>query len=220
MADGNTMICFYKILGVSVRASQEEIRKAFRSLALRWHPDRNPHDPRAAERFRDALDAYETLIDPKKRGQYDRIQGYKKANGGTRLRRHRGKAGNGDSYRDVLKDFFGFDAVHLRQEREYDLRFDLQVLRSALTQGTYEQIDYKRWVYCGKCIVNGRRVAVRSCEDCRGKGEIEEACSLRIWIPAGSVQGTRLRFPGAGDRLTPNAPAGDLVILLHVVEGG
>jgi molecular chaperone DnaJ len=219
IVNGNMMICYYKILGVSVRASQEEIKSAFRMLAMRWHPDRNPGNSGAAEHFRSALEAYETLIDPQKRRQYDKLRGKKKSNGGSRRYGYKVKREPDDFSRQVIKDIFGIHLKHFRQESGYDLRFDLQVPRSALAMGTHEQIDYKRWVFCRQCMGNGHRLPVRSCEGCRGNGEMEEACCLRIWVPAGSEQGTRLRFSGAGDRLTPNSPAGDLVVLLHVVEG-
>ena len=76
--------CYYTILGVSVRATQEEIKRAFRMLALRWHPDCNPQDPLAAERFMEVLDAYENLIDPSKRGRYDKGRRYVKPRAKTR----------------------------------------------------------------------------------------------------------------------------------------
>jgi molecular chaperone DnaJ len=214
------MVSFYKVLGVSVRASQEEIKSAFRMLAMRWHPDRNCGDPDAADRFRKALEAYETLVDPEKRGQYDRSRRKRngKSNGGSRRREQEVPGEADDFYREVLKDAFGIDIELFRQDRGYDLRFDLQVPRSALAAGTYEQIFYKRWVFCSRCNGDGRKRTVRSCSSCNGNGEMEEDCSLRVWVPAGSEQGARLRFSGAGDRLTPNRPPGDLVILLHVVE--
>ncbi len=74
--NGWEMICYYKILGISIRASQDEIKKAFRMLAFRFHPDMNPADPDAARRFREVLKAYETLVDPRLRGKYDSLRGY------------------------------------------------------------------------------------------------------------------------------------------------
>jgi DnaJ-class molecular chaperone len=65
---------FYRVLGVGPEATEEEIRKAYRQLALRWHPDRNPEDPQAADRFKEISEAYAILIDPAKRSEYDRIR--------------------------------------------------------------------------------------------------------------------------------------------------
>ncbi len=80
-------------------------------LALRWHPDRNPHDPVAAERFREALDAYENLIDPSRRGRYDQVRRHKGSR--TRTRRHERRPGpqRASSYtvEEILSELFGFD---------------------------------------------------------------------------------------------------------------
>ncbi len=213
--------CYYEILGVSVKASQEEIKRAFRMLAMRWHPDRNPRDAAAAKNFREALEAYEVLVDPSRRGQYDRMRGYGRSRG--RSARHTTGQARKDgrqppTFRDIMEEAFGIKYEETRDSSLYDLRFDLQVPRSALAQGSFEQIDYERWVFCGGCMGNGCRTPSRHCERCRGNGELPEGRSLRIWIPAGSEHGSRIRVPGAGDWLQPGMPAGDLVIMLHIVD--
>ena len=71
--------CYYKTLGISVRASHQEIRSAFRYLAMKLHPDRNPGNAMAAERFREVRKAYEILKDPAARRKYDRVRGYRKS---------------------------------------------------------------------------------------------------------------------------------------------
>jgi len=211
--------CYYKILGVSVQASQEEIKRAFRMLAFRWHPDRNPHDDLAAERFREALLAYETLVDPLLRGKYDRANGHSR----SRQKRQRSsrafKESPRSTYREILEGLFG-----IRLDRgaadyhSYDLRFDLQVPRSAVSSGVQERIDYCRSVYCPQCMTPGRRAPRKTCGACLGSGEVEEVCSVHLWIPPGSEHGTRLRVSGGGDRVHPGRPPGDLVIFLHVVD--
>jgi molecular chaperone DnaJ len=212
--------CYYKILGVSVRASQEQIKKAFRELAFRLHPDRNPRNSSAAEQFRRILEAYEILTNPAMRNDYDRRRGLA-VKGGADARN--GKAECRNSPRDeILREFFGvsLDTPGVRGARNGDLRFDLQVSRSAAETGSYEWIDYHRLVYCRECRGkqrNGEKAA-ETCRQCRGDGELEEKCSLRIRIPAGSRQGTRLRIPAGGDQLQPGDPAGDLVIFIHLVE--
>lgn len=212
--------CFYKILGVSVRASQEEIRKAFRLLAFRWHPDHNPQDPAAAERFREVLQAYETLVDPTLRRKYDKVNGH----GISREKRPRSSCSfqkaPPSTYEEILEGLFG---IHLdRSSREYhayDLRFDLQVPRSALSiGGMHEHIDYCRSVYCPRCMAYAPKGPDKTCPVCSGSGEVEEVCSVHIWIPPGSEGGTRLRVAGGGDRVHPGRPPGDLVIFLHVVD--
>ena len=216
--------CYYRVLGISVRAGEDEIKRAFRLLALRWHPDRNPDDPFAAERFREALEAYENLIDPTKRGRYDKARRYPGAKTRTRHRKRRPGSGSprAASYtlEEILSELFGVDFSHPKQHRRNDLRFDLQIPRSAAVEGTHEEIVFHRSVFCRMCLGNGSRTPASGCMDCHGRGELEESCSLKIWIPAGSQQGTRLRIRGEGDRSSPQVPAGDLVICLHIFEGG
>lgn len=211
------MSCYYKILGVSSRASQEEIRRAFRLLALRCHPDRNPDDPRAGDHFRAALEAYETLIDPVKRHRYDGLNGYTQRSNGRGQKNHAASQGHAAPLEEVLKEAFGIE-YGFRQRIVNDLRFDLQVPSNVLREGTYECIDYARLVFCGECMGNGRKSPVLFCEKCQGDGEFEERCSLHVWIPAGSVPGSRLRISGVGDQPSPGSRPGDLVILLHAAD--
>lgn len=212
------MTCYYKILGVSAKASQEEIKRAFRLLALRCHPDRNPGDPHAGRNFVEALEAYETLIDPLKRCNYDKLRGYSNNGNGARKKNTAGSQGSRSSLQEAMKEAFGIEFTGVKQRTINDLRFDLQVRRSALSDGAYELIDYSKLVFCCECMGNGRRTPRRSCKKCNGDGEVEESCSLRIWIPAGSEQGSRFRIPGAGDQPLPWSRAGDLVILLHIAD--
>ncbi len=223
------MSCYYKILGISVGASQEEVKKAFRLLALRWHPDRNPNDPTATERFKQALEAYETLVNPSKRRNYDSVRGYGR---NTRKKRRSSRrasdawdSGNGNSretgdvsFEEVLRDAFGVRKENSFRDGRNDLRFDLQVFRSSVVNGVHETVDYTRSVYCGDCWHNGRSAPRPSCKKCHGLGEIEEACSVNVWVPPSSEQGTRLRISGAGDQPAPGMAPGDLVILLHIVD--
>ncbi len=212
--------CYYKILGVSFRASQEEIKRAFRMLALRWHPDCNPHDPLAAERFRDALEAYENLVDPSKRGRYDKVRRYGKPTAKARSYSRRSRANKPPSVtvEEILQEIFGVaGSFYPKEQRRTDLRFDLQISQSAAIEGIHEQIVFQRLVFCQACMGNGRKALSAPCAKCNGRGEFEESCSLDIWVPAGSRQGTRLRIVGVGDRQSPSAPPGDLIVCLHVV---
>ncbi len=131
-------------------------------LALRWHPDRNPQDAFAAERFREALDAYENLIDPSRRGHYDQVRRHKGSRTKTRHHERRPGAQRVSSYtvEEILSELFGFDTHHARQHRRNDLRFDLQIPRSAAVHGTLEEIIFHRWVFCRACMGNGNRTAV------------------------------------------------------------
>ena len=211
--------CYYKILGIQVRATQEEIRSAFRYLAMKFHPDRNPGNPGAAERFREVRRAYETLKDPASRGKYDRQRGYKRSkrtvseSSWTDIHSEGGEA---SSFDEIFQDLFGIGKREVRTSQICDLRFDLQVSRGALSNGgCHEEISYARAVFCRHCN-NGRRRPV--CQLCGGSGEYEETCSLRVWIPAEIADGTRIRVAGAGDFLFPALSPGDLILLVQIVE--
>lgn len=211
--------CFYTILGVPIRATQEEIKKAFRLLALRWHPDRNSSDSGSAERFKEVLEAYETLVDPGRRRQYDRVRGY-----GRQVRSKRGSSGvasrgGSDSLRDLVQEAFGIQFEGPRQQKRNDLRFDLQVSRGALSEGTLESIEFHRWMFCEDCAGKGHRARRGTCGRCKGDGGREECVSLLIRIPGGSEDGDRVRISGMGDRVSPGVAPGDLVVLLHAFDG-
>ena len=212
--------CYYKTLGISVRASQEEIRSAFRYLAMKLHPDRNPGNPGAAERFREVRAAYDTLKDPAARGKYDRIRGYRKSkqiysdSSWTDIHYEGGEA---SSFEEIFQDVFGIGKRQVRAIHGCDLRFDLQIARSSVLNGGFHQeISYVRMVYCRHCNNGARR---SGCRLCGGVGEREEACSLRVWIPGEIESGTRIRVAGAGDAVSPAAAPGDLILLVQIVEG-
>lgn len=218
-AGARSKTCYYKTLGISIRASQEEIRSAFRYLAMKLHPDRNPGNPKAAERFREVRKAYETLKDPASRGRYDRTRGYRKLKerfSDSAWTDIHSEGGEASSFDEIFQDLFGIGKRQIRTAHGSDLRFDLQISRSSLRNGgLHEEINYVRMVSC-QCSNGARR---SGCRLCGGIGEIEESCSLRVWIPAGIANGTRIRVSGAGDAVAPKATAGDLVLMVHIIEG-
>jgi molecular chaperone DnaJ len=218
-AGGKT--CYYKILGISVRATQDQIRSAFRYLAMKLHPDRNPGNAKAAERFREVRTAYETLKDPASRGKYDRKRGYpksrQKSSYGSSWTDMHEAGGEASSFDEIFQDVFGMARPQPRTERGCDLRFDIQVPRSSLGNGGFhEEISYERVVFCRNCN-NGARKS--GCRSCGGIGESEEVCTLRIWIPGGIQDGMRIRVAGGGDARIPGIPPGDLVLLVNIIEG-
>jgi molecular chaperone DnaJ len=213
--------CYYQILGVSVRATADEIKRSFRLLALRFHPDRNPQDPETVERFRQALEAYETLVDPNRRRKYDRRRGFLKSKVRT-ARTGLDDEGNGSetaSPRDIFEEYFG---VRVSQRRAFDgipdLRFDLQVARSAMGVESVHQVEYVREVFCAAChgcgAIKGRTV----CVSCEGTGRTEQRMSVCVTLPSACGNGARVRVAGAGDRAR-GLPPGDLVVYVQVVEG-
>ncbi|RME96344.1 MAG: molecular chaperone DnaJ, partial [Alphaproteobacteria bacterium] len=120
--------CYYKILGVSIDSGQEEIKTAFRRLALRWHPDRHPQDDAANERFRRILEAYENLVDGKRRRRYDRLKGYDRIRRGAESSGFSTGAEAAVDYISILEEAFGID-IGRRSYRPCgpDVLFELQL---------------------------------------------------------------------------------------------
>lgn len=213
--------CYYKILGVSIRATEEQIRRSFRALALKYHPDRNPRNPEAPARFREAVEAYENLIDESKRDHYDRTRGFSRKKERARFRRDAAEDENLErsTCEEILEELFGVRPDGRREmDPAYDLRFDLQLPFEALRDGAEEEITFSRAVFCPICA-DGRTTQERGeCKVCGGTGEVVEMCSVTVSIPSGLRHGSRLRLRGWGDRTKPGYAPGDLVILIHVVD--
>lgn len=210
--------CYYSILGVSIKASQDEIKGAFRRQALRWHPDVNPGCADVAEKFRRIRDAYEVLSDPEKRRLYDLQRGYGDRGNGTRKYVFYWSWDMGEAVSEVLHDILGGAPRHETFQPRVDLRFDLHVPRHRAAQGTREKITYERSVFCPECADNGQARMAHGCVRCGGTGEILEPCSVTVVVPAGCVDEMRVRIPAAGDRPHPGVPAGDLVVVCHVID--
>lgn len=210
--------CYYSILGVSTKASQEEIKGAFRRQALRWHPDVNPGCSGGAERFRLIRDAYEVLSDPEKRKLYDLQHGYGDRARGSRKFAFQWSWGMGEAVSEVLHDILGGAPRHEAFQPRVDLRFDLQIPKHKAALGTHEKISYERCVFCPECAGNGHAAARKGCDRCQGTGEILERCTITVVVPAGCVHEMRVRIPAAGDRPRPSLPPGDVVVVCHVID--
>lgn len=166
---------YYRILGVSRDATPEEIKKKYRQLALKYHPDRNPGNKEAEERFKEAAEAYEVLRDPEKRRLYD-------------LYGHEGVSSTGftgfhdfsdifRSFSDIFEDLFGFADFGPREGRPQagsDLRYDLTLDFLDATLGTEVTIEVPRIVTCRTCGGSGARPGTGRvpCPACGGRGVI------------------------------------------------
>lgn len=172
---------FYEVLGVERAASAEVIKKAYRKRAMTYHPDRNPDDPEAEAKFKEAAEAYEVLSDPNKRQQYDRF-------GHEGLR---GTGGNGfGGFTDIndifsaFSDIFGgsnFSGGRTRGPRQgqpgSDLRIKLALTLEEVAQGVEKKIKVKKLVACDVCNGTGGRDGepeYETCETCRGMGEVRQ----------------------------------------------
>lgn len=165
---------YYEVLGVAREASEEEIKKAFRKLALRYHPDKNPGDRESEEKFKEINEAYEVLRDPEKRSRYDRF-GHAAPGGGF------GEAGFGfgTAFGDIFEDFFGdfFGGGRRgrsRAERGADLRYNLEIDFEEVVSGAERTIRVPRSETCPAC--KGRRgkggKGAEPCSSCHGRGQV------------------------------------------------
>ncbi len=167
----------YELLGVGRDATDEELKKAYRKLALQWHPDKNPGNKEAEERFKGINEAYETLSDPKKRAQYDRF-GHTMGDpfGGVR----RGDFGFGgfrdpfDVFEDVFGDIFGGTRSRSRGARGSDLRYNLEISFEEAAFGTEAKLRIPRYSRCPSCRGTGaaKGSSPATCPTCRGTGQL------------------------------------------------
>ncbi|HEY3703989.1 MAG TPA: molecular chaperone DnaJ [Terracidiphilus sp.] len=172
---------YYEVLGVNRNASDQELKSAYRKLALKYHPDRNPGDHASEEKFKEASEAYQVLCDGDKRAAYDRFghAGVGAAGAGGPF--GGGFAGGvdiGDIFGDLFGEMFnmggGAGGRGSRQQRGDDLRFDLSIEFEGSIFGTETEVKIRRLEPCGTC--NGRGSASGRgpsiCSHCQGRGQI------------------------------------------------
>lgn len=252
---------YYEVLGVDRDADDGTVKSAYRKLALKYHPDRNPGNHEAEEKFKEAAEAYSVLSDSQKRAAYDRFG-------------HQGVSGAGaqgfdpsvfQDFSDILGDFFGFGDIfggagggrrRNRAQRGEDIRYDLEIDFENAMRGLTADIQVPRLEQCGRCsgkgaepedglvtcpMCHGRgevlyqqsflsvrrtcnqcggrgQIIRRPCKDCRGDGYIRTERKLKITIPPGVDNGTRLRLQGEGQHGVNGGPPGDLYVVLRVRE--
>jgi len=166
---------YYEVLGVSRSASADELKKSYRKLALKNHPDRNPGDKAAEERFKEISSAYETLSDPQRRAQYDQF-GHAADNmgGGGGNPFAGGGGGFGDVFGDVFSEFFGGSPRRSsRGEQGADLSYNLELTFEQAAFGYSTELEIPRLDLCGSCGGTGARTSrdVEICPTCSGSGQ-------------------------------------------------
>ena len=197
---------YYEILGVQRDASDNDLKSAYRKLALKFHPDRNPGDTNAEDQFKEAAEAYEVLRDPQKRGLYDQYG-------------HAGLEGTGfsgfggfedifSSFGDIFEDFFGFGGRRrssTRARRGSDLRYDLTLDFMEAAFGTETEIKIEKLETCPTC--DGNRcepgTSPESCRQCGGMGQVtrnQGFFTVRSTCPVCRGEGQAIPHPCAGCR--------------------
>jgi molecular chaperone DnaJ len=252
---------YYEVLGLGRECGEPEIKAAYRKLALKYHPDRNPDDPGAEDKFKEASEAYSVLSDAQKRAAYDRF--------GHAGVQNAGGAGFNPEFQDlsdILGDFFGFGDLfgggggggrrRTRAQRGEDVRYDLEITFEEAVNGMNAEIQTPRMEACERCHASGSepgsgpaacptchgrgevlyqqsflsirrtcstcngsgKIIRNPCNECRGQGYKQVQRKLKINVPAGVDEGTRLRLAAEGQPGANGGPSGDLYVFLKVKE--
>lgn len=233
----------YKVLGVDKRATPEELKQAYRTLARRYHPDVTGDDPEATERFKQINDAYAVLSDPQRRRQYD-LFGDKDDIGVENP-----FSVVTEPIKEVFKDLFAGDPDPPRPGHDVETPLDVSFTESWLGAdlevetfllrpcGTCEGLGFPldaKMMDCPRCHGSGKskralgmtrtcsrckgtgKVPKVPCRDCNGKGATRKKERLKVAVPPGVSTGTRLRLKGRGPVGTHGAQAGDLYVKVYV----
>ncbi len=167
-----TKTCYYETLGVERDADGDAIKRAYRKMAMKYHPDRNPDDPKAEEAFKECSEAYGILSDPNQRSAYDRFghDGISN-NGGMQHGSFEDIFGH---FNDILGDIFGGGGGRRARRRGADLRVDLEVPFEEAVTGTRRDVTFERHDVCGTCEGSGAKAGTKpeTCTGCQGRGKI------------------------------------------------
>jgi molecular chaperone DnaJ len=255
----------YEILGVGRDADQDTIKRAYRKLAVKFHPDKNPDDAEAEDRFKELGEAYDILMDPDKRAAFDRYGHAAFAPGGRAaggfhdpfdlFREVFGASGGGGGGGGIFEQFFGGGRSEA-SGRGSDLRYDLQISLEEAAIGCEKEIEIRKLDTCDTCDGSGAqdgssavtcqtcggrgqvvasrgffqvaqtcptchgtgRVIQKPCRSCGGEGRKEKTSRVKLKIPAGIDEGSRLRSSGGGEAGLRGAANGDLYVVIHIKE--
>jgi molecular chaperone DnaJ len=177
---------YYEVLGVSRDVSPEELKRAYRRAALKYHPDRNPDDAEAEAKFKDAAEAYEVLSDPEKRQRYDRFGHAGVAGAGLHDFGHMGV----DDIFSIFEDIFAGTPFGRRAGRGFrggrgaDLQTTVELTLAEVATGVERTLEFKRRDFCDACGGTGAapRSKRRTCETCGGYGKVEQSTGFGILL--------------------------------------
>ncbi len=249
---------YYNTLGVKRNASQDELKRVYRKLALKYHPDKNPGDKAAEEKFKAAAEAYEVLGDQDKRRRYDQY-----GHDGLRGVESRGFGSFDDIFEafgdvfggsSIFEDFFGGSTRTRSARRGASLRCDIALDLKEVSTGVEKVIEITKKNLCDECRGTGARkgtspvtcpyckglgaiqqrqgfftlktacpkchgngkIIETPCYHCRGNGLYPKKSNIKVQVPAGIEDSTRLRVTGQGEHGGEGAPPGDLYCDIHI----
>ena len=219
---------YYEVLGVSKGASEDEIKKAYKKLARKYHPDMNPGDKEAEEKFKEVNEANEVLSDPEKKARYDQFgfagvdPSYGAGAGGAG-----GGFGGGFDFGDlgdIFGSFFGGGFGSGGQtrrngpQRGESIRASVAVTFLEAAHGCEKDVTIERSEQCPTCKGNGCAPGTTPeiCPDCHGSGRIRKRRTIQVNIPAGIDNGQTISLRGQGHAGSNGGPSGDLLITVMV----